>query len=118
MSQGCETEVPGCEGVGSSLHITICAHPYWRIDLIAEAVLRRRPELLFELTVCGDGRMAVTVAGKSIEFPGDARAVLARALNGEPFTADELPGSFDEAGRHVLLRRLLREGVIEVVRRA
>ena len=40
---------------------------------------------------------------------------MAAAVEGEgPFTAADLPGSLDEAGRLVLVRRLVREGFLRL----
>ena len=48
-------------------------------------------------------------------MPARAGAALAAAAAVEgPFTAAELPGPIDEAGRLVLVRRLVREGFLRV----
>lgn len=51
--------------------------------------------------------------GRRLRFPDRLRAELEFLLTTEaPFCADDLPGELDEAGRLVLLRRLVREGLL------
>ena len=51
--------------------------------------------------------------GRSLRFPARLAAELEHLVAGEgPFRAAELPGSLDEAGRLVLVRRLVREGFL------
>ena len=51
-----------------------------------------------------------------MRFPG-ARAAARRAVLAADgrFTAADLPGPLDEAGRLVLVRRLVREGFLRIV---
>jgi hypothetical protein len=54
--------------------------------------------------------------GKELRVPARAAAALAAAHDARgPFTAAELPGPLDEAGRTVLVRRLVREGFLRVI---
>jgi hypothetical protein len=51
--------------------------------------------------------------GKHVELPAQARDELEAIVESEwPFTPAELPGSLDEEGRLVLVRRLIREGFL------
>ena len=51
--------------------------------------------------------------GRDLEFPARLADELAFLVESdEPFTAAELPGALDEAGRLVLVRRLVREGFL------
>jgi hypothetical protein len=54
--------------------------------------------------------------GKEVRFPEAARDALAAVAGAErPFTASDLPGTLDENGRLVLVRRLIREGFLRVI---
>ena len=51
--------------------------------------------------------------GKELRFPERLAAELAFLVTTEaPFTARDLPGLLDDAGRLVLVRRLVREGFL------
>jgi ribosomal protein L16 Arg81 hydroxylase len=86
-------------------------------DLNTESRLIARPNLIYRLMdVPGKGdvedAVAVSCQGAVISLPAFARAPLAHALSGQAFTLADLPGDLDEAGRAVLVRRLLREGLV------
>lgn len=54
--------------------------------------------------------------GRELSVPEHASAALrAAARAAAPFTAADLPGPLDEAGRLVLVRRLVREGYLEIL---
>ena len=75
--------------------------------------LERRPTVIAER----DGA-ALVFEGKRVELPERVReAVEFLHGAGRPFTASELPGGLDPAGRLVLLRRLIREGYLRPVSR-
>jgi hypothetical protein len=74
--------------------------------------LRRRPTVIADLEAT-DAGVALRFEGKEVRFPPQAAAAVAFAhAAGGPFTAAELPGSLDGAGRLVLVRRLVREGFL------
>jgi lysine-specific demethylase/histidyl-hydroxylase NO66 len=74
--------------------------------------LERRPTVIADLQLTDTGAV-LTFEGKEIAFPAQARAALGGAFAAEgPFTAAQLPGPLDEAGRLVLVRRLVREGFL------
>jgi hypothetical protein len=51
--------------------------------------------------------------GRDLRFPERLAAELEHLVTTEaPFRASELPGTLDEAGRLVLVRRLVREGFL------
>jgi hypothetical protein len=53
--------------------------------------------------------------GKSLTFPAHIEEEIEFvAWRDAPFTAAELPGSLDDAGRLVLVRRLVREGFLRI----
>jgi ribosomal protein L16 Arg81 hydroxylase len=75
--------------------------------------LRRRPTVIADIEPGGDGGVALRFEGKEVRFPAQAGAAVAfvHAATGT-FTAAELPGTLDAAGRLVLVRRLVREGFL------
>jgi len=86
-------------------------------DLNATSRLIARPNLIYRLMdVPGKGdeddTVAVSCQGAVISLPSFAREPLAHALSGQAFSLTDLPGDLDEAGRAVLVRRLLREGLV------
>jgi len=86
-------------------------------SLTLDSEVVRRPEVLYFLEDgVGGGRVRLSFAGKSLTFPSRARdEVEALAEADEPVTPRDLPGSLDEAGRLVLVRRLVREGYLRIV---
>ena len=83
-------------------------------DLDASTPVERRESVIFDLESRG-GDVSLSFEGRRISFPGHVRQELeAVATAAEPFTAAELPGSLDEAGRLVLVRRLVGEGFLRV----
>ena len=60
-----------------------------------------------------DAGVRLTFHGKEVRFPAHAaEAAEAAARAAGPFSAGHLPGRLDEAGRLVLVRRLVREGLL------
>ena len=82
--------------------------------LTTDSVVERRPTALAAVE---RDREAVTLAfhGKRLRLPErlheEATFI---AESAEPFTAADLPGSLDDDGRLVLLRRLVREGLLRI----
>ena len=57
--------------------------------------------------------VALLFEGKEVRFPPHAGDAVAAAFDATgPFTAAGLPGALDEAGRLVLVRRLVLEGFL------
>ncbi|HEY3069903.1 MAG TPA: cupin domain-containing protein [Gaiellaceae bacterium] len=78
--------------------------------LTLETPLERRPTVLFDV----DDR-ALVFEEKEIRFPASAMEPLRFAATvEEPFRAAELPGSLDDESRLVLVRRLVREGFLQL----
>jgi bifunctional lysine-specific demethylase and histidyl-hydroxylase NO66 len=74
--------------------------------------VERRPTVIVELEEA-DGALALVFEGKEVRFPGKAASAVRAIVGlGRPFTAADLPGRLDEAGRLVLVRRLVREGLL------
>ncbi|HEX2031076.1 MAG TPA: cupin domain-containing protein [Actinomycetota bacterium] len=76
---------------------------------------RRRPGTAFIVSVDGD-EASVILAGKELRMPAFAEPDL-RFVAEAPgaFGPPDLPGTLDQESRLVLLRRLVREGAVEVV---
>jgi hypothetical protein len=86
--------------------------------LSTETLLERRPTVLADLELDDAGGGALIFEGKTLAFPPQARVDIAYACTSEgPFRASDLPGDLDEAGRLVLVRRLVREGFLRIVQR-
>ncbi len=86
-------------------------------DLTAETRLGCRPDLFFELERVegpeGTGpQMLLSCCGAEITLPAHVETPLTFALQTPEFTIADLPGDLDDAGRLVLLRRLIREGLV------
>jgi lysine-specific demethylase/histidyl-hydroxylase NO66 len=78
--------------------------------------LERRPTVIADLETPADAAgIALRFEGKLVRFPPQAAAAVAFAHGaGEPFSAAELPGALDAAGRLVLVRRLVGEGFLRL----
>lgn len=79
-------------------------------ELHDAAPLRRRPDQPAELHVDGDA--VVRLADRQLRLPGWVAPALEVALSGAVFTAGDLAAHLDEPSRLVLVRRLVREGVV------
>jgi hypothetical protein len=56
---------------------------------------------------------ALTFEGRTLRFPARLARELEFLVSADgPFTAADLPGALDDAGRLVLVRRLVREGFL------
>jgi hypothetical protein len=81
--------------------------------LTLQSPLARRETVIADLEVEADGATNLRFEGKELRLPRRAaEAVEAAYLATAPFTAAELPGPLDAAGRLVLVRRLVREGFL------
>ena len=77
-------------------------------SLDAETVLERRDTVIADL----DGT-TLSFEGMTLRFPERLAAELEFLVTtADPFRASDLPGGLDEAGRLVLVRRLVREGFL------
>ena len=85
------------------------------LDALApDSRLERRPTVLADL-VEQNGTVSLVFEGRDVTFPAHiAQELEAIVASDEPFTVAELPGSLDDAGRLVLVRRLVREGFLQV----
>ena len=81
--------------------------------LTLDTRLERRATVIADLEQGPGGGVALRFEGKLVRFPDRAAAEVAavHATSG-PFSAAQLPGRLDAAGRLVLVRRLVREGFL------
>ena len=85
-----------------------------RLDV--ETPVERRPTVIADVEEDADA-LTLVFEGKELRLPQHARAELLALVDAEePLTAAELPGELDDAGRLVLVRRLVREGFLRVTR--
>jgi len=73
--------------------------------------LAARPNLIWRLKA-EESEVHLLFGASRLRFPAVAAQPLRFALSGEPFEVGAMPGRLDEAGKIVLARRLLREGVL------
>jgi bifunctional lysine-specific demethylase and histidyl-hydroxylase NO66 len=86
--------------------------------LSSETLVERRPTVLADLELDEGGGAALVFEGKTLSFPAQARLDVAFAFTSEgPFLPSDLPGDLDAAGRLVLVRRLVREGFLQIAPR-
>jgi hypothetical protein len=77
-----------------------------------ETPLERRPSVIADLHA-GEEGLVLAFEGKRISFPDRVVEELEFAVTASVgFAARELPGTLDDAGRLVLVRRLIREGFL------
>jgi hypothetical protein len=86
-----------------------------RID--ARTTLRLRSTAVFRVRT-DDDAVRVVLGRRELRMPSFCEPALRRVAEGTTFAPADLPGLADEPSRVVLVRRLVREGVLEVVRDA
>ena len=80
-------------------------------ELSAESVIRRRTGLTCRVEPSDNG-VAIAFAGSRIQMPASAQPALEHIRDHERFRAGDLPGRLDEPSKLVLIRRLVREGLL------
>jgi hypothetical protein len=86
------------------------AHARFAADLRPSDSVRRRRGLKHRLRT-GPEQLVLELPDRTIAFPTGVSAALDAVLGGDAVTVGALPG-LDEPGQLVLVRRLLREGVV------
>ena len=71
-----------------------------------------RPNLMYRLTRMDD-RVHVLCYGANIDLPDFAEPALRFAMETPSFRIADLPGDLDDTGKLVLIRRLIREGLVQ-----
>lgn len=80
-------------------------------ELTVDHVVVTRPSLLYRLRESEEG-VTMLLYGSEIAFPASARDALRALLRGEALRIADIPCDLDDPGRLVLVRRLVREGVL------
>ena len=79
-------------------------------DLTLESPIERRATVIFDLE-----ETTLSFEGKELRFPAHIEQELRFVVEAvEPFRPADIPGELDEAGRLVLVRRLVREGFLRL----
>ena len=85
-------------------------------ELNVDTQLVRRETVIAELEVAEDSAQ-LSFEGHALHFPVRIAPEIEFLLDADgSFTADDLPGRLDEESRLVLVRRLVREGLLRVTR--
>jgi hypothetical protein len=83
-------------------------------ELDVYTTLERRGTVIADISVDGT-EATLSFEGRALSFPARIAAELRFLLIADgPFSASDLPGSLDEKGRLVLVRRLVHEGLLRV----
>ena len=83
-------------------------------SLTGDTLVERRETTVADLAAVGGG-IRLSFEGKTLVFPAHVREEVEHAARAAtPFRPRELPGELDDAGRLVLVRRLVREGFLRV----
>ena len=85
-------------------------------DLDDTTPVRRRPAAVCHLVVAGDG-LEMVLADRVLRMPAALEAPVRRLAAGPPLAVADLDGWLDGPSRLVLVRRLVREGLLEAVLR-
>ena len=83
-------------------------------ELTSASVVALRPGLVFEVLAKGD-TVTLHYSDREISLPAKTGISLDFLLSGRKVAVAEIPGPLDIAGKTTLVRRLIREGLIEVV---
>ena len=78
-----------------------------------ETRVRHRPGVSLTLTAEGE-KVELSLNGKTLRMPHFVTADLEFISHADEFTARDLPGDLNESGRLVLVKRLVREGILTV----
>lgn len=81
--------------------------------LTVQSVAGVRPEAIFRIEAAG-GAASVDCYGRRISFPAQAVEAVRFALNHARFAVRDLPGELDDEGKIVVVRRLVKEGLVAV----
>lgn len=74
-----------------------------------------RPNLVYRYSI-QDEQIVVSCYGAEMRLPDHAAEPLLYALETPDFKIKDLPGDLDDAGKVVLVKRLVREGMVHVLR--
>jgi lysine-specific demethylase/histidyl-hydroxylase NO66 len=89
-------------------------HRNLALDDVGDATVVARREGSFCVLEVIEGELSVLIGDRELRMPVWAEPAMRTIAGGVPVTVADLPG-LDEPGRLVLVRRLIREGLLEVV---
>lgn len=89
-------------------------HRLLALDDVGDQTLVTRREGSVCILEIIDGELAVLLGDRELRMPARVEPSMRFLAEGGKVSVSEIPG-LDEAGRHVLVRRLIREGLLEVV---
>ena len=76
-----------------------------------DTAVEPRPHLIYRLRQDGD-KIVLLFGSATIAFPAFVRDSLRFALQAQRFVVGDVPGRLDDAGKLVLVRRLIKEGLL------
>lgn len=86
-----------------------------RLDALSlDSLVGGRPHLLFDLTRQPDETVRLICQGAEMVFPGFVETPLTFALTENRYPVSALPGDLDDDAKLVLIRRLVREGLVQI----
>lgn len=88
-----------------------------REPVTVDTVVARRPAQDVALRSSRDA-IELSLSGRTISLPRHTRAAVRYALSHKRFRVADLPDDLDDAGKVVLVKRLVREGILRVRREA
>ncbi len=80
-------------------------------EIVAASRVVARPDIIYLLREENE-QLAIVFGSTQITMPPFTKEPVAFALAGTPFAVGDLPGDLDEAGKVVLVRRLIGEGLL------
>jgi len=84
--------------------------------LSVDSAVGARPHLIYDLThLEEDGQVRLVCQGAEILLPDHAQEALAHCISTPRFRLGDMAGELDDAGKMVLVRRLVREGLMQVL---
>jgi acetoacetate decarboxylase len=89
-------------------------HRVLDLDQVSDETVVCRREGTICLIEMVDGELSVLLGDRELRMPAWAEPAMADLATGESIPVADLPG-LDAGGRLVLVRRLIREGLLEVV---
>ncbi|MBF9059719.1 hypothetical protein HKCCSP123_11050 [Rhodobacterales bacterium HKCCSP123] len=85
-------------------------------DLGIDSRVSARPHLIHDIShFAGEGIVRLVCQGAEIDLPEFAREPLEHAITARDIRVGDLPGELDDDGKLVLVRRLVREGLMVIL---
>jgi ribosomal protein L16 Arg81 hydroxylase len=82
--------------------------------LTVDSVVGARLGAIYRLQARSGDCASVECCGRKMTFPPHAGETVRFALSNPRFAVRDLPGNLDDSGRLTLIRRLIREGLVEI----